>query len=91
MVAFVFDLQRFVETVSLTSGDDQYANKDSDRIIYALGGADSIKNGTQGTMLYDSSVHNVTIYAGDGNDSVQNHVNGAVIYAGNGDDFVREC
>lgn len=38
----IFNLQRFAEAVSLTSGNDNYYANKSNVIIYALGGNDTV-------------------------------------------------
>lgn len=78
-----FNLQRFAEVVSLTSGDDYYANTaKKDKIIYALAGDDSIGN-------YESS-DNVTIYGGEGDDTLDNRYGAKVgLYGGAGNNRVE--
>ncbi|MBQ9441866.1 MAG: hypothetical protein IJU55_02505, partial [Selenomonadaceae bacterium] len=72
-----FEIQRFTEVVSLTSGDDNYSNESYDTIIYALEGNDSVENRAEET----------TVFGGEGNDSVYNDtVSGVFIDGGEGDD-----
>lgn len=57
-----FNLQRFAKKISLTSGADNYENKTSNRIIYALGGSDAVTN----------YANKVTIFGGAGDDNIKN-------------------
>jgi len=81
MKKFVFELQRFTETITLTEGDDRYiiSYGNSDKILYGLGGSDEIW----------VSADSVTVDCGAGDDEVWNSIGtGISIYGGDGDDVI---
>lgn len=73
-----FNLQRFATKISLTSGNDTLSNQTANRIIYALGGKDSVEN------YYNTS--KVTIFGGAGNDTITNHSDKVKMSGGAGND-----
>ena len=73
-----FNLQLFATKISLTSGNDTLSNQTANRIIYALGGKDSVEN------YYNTS--KVTIFGGAGNDTITNHSDKVKMSGGTGKD-----
>lgn len=51
MKNFIFNLQYFADIVNLTEGNDTLNNGRSEKIIYALGGNDTIENNGGGYMI----------------------------------------
>ena len=81
MKDFIFDIQRFTETITLTEGNDTYnvAYGQTDKIFYGLGGDDEFWLGAD----------SVTIDCGAGDDEVWNSIGtGVSIFGGDGDDYI---
>ena len=82
--------------ISLTSGNDTYANSLSGATIYALSGNDNITNNASSAVIFGGdgadSVYNsaasVTIDGGAGNDSINNWGERALLIAGLGNDII---
>ncbi len=84
--------------ISLTSGDDYYANETDDVTIHALAGNDTVENsgnrvvilGEEGADEIYSYGNNATISGGRGNDTIYSEGTGVLIeYAsGDGSDIV---
>ena len=78
-----FDLQRFTETITLTEDNDKYnvSYGNSDKILYGLGGDDSIS--------VAAGVTSVTIDCGSGDDEIWSNLGtGISIFGGDGDDYI---
>ena len=83
MKDFIFELQRFTETINLTEDSDTYQNETDDVIINALGGDDYIENGNS---YFNNS--NVKINGGNGNDYINSHCDNITINGGADDDRI---
>ena len=94
MKKFVFDIQRFVETISGTEGHDNISVTASQQFINALGGNDTVFNAF--TYSYQGNNYGfVTISGGDGADSIKSGssnnnqaTNNVSIIGGAGNDWV---
>ena len=75
-----FVLQRFAKKIKLTNKDDVYSNSEENRIVYALGGNDSIYN--TGTGDY------VTISGGKGDDTIKNYGGYVSVDGEAGNDYI---
>ena len=83
--------------VSLTSGNDNYANSVSGAVIHGLAGNDIITNSTTNVTIYggagndnlDNRNRNVLIHGDAGNDKILNTSTNVTIYGGAGADSIE--
>lgn len=98
-----FQVQRFTETINLTAENDEHTNRNSDKIINALGGADTIYSsadkvtvsGDAGSDLiingqyFEKGGVNVELLGGENSDTITNSGAYSKIDGGAGDDLIH--
>ena len=78
-----------VKTLRGTEKSDSLSNNEDDIFIEALGGNDTVNNGYNESGGYHATTDNVTVYGGDGNDSLFSAMsNRSLIDGGKGDDII---